>query len=96
MMLPCRGVVRSCRTVESSNGYVMCICLIVFPFVSARPVRSTRRAGFCSRSAESSSRVKLWPQVCFFMWSMVMLVCFMEECDLYDFCLSFLLLRLID
>ena len=30
----------------------------------------------------------------FFMWSMVMLVCFMYECDLYDFCLSFLLLRL--
>ena len=64
-MLAFRGVVRSCRTVESSNGYVMCICLIVFPFVSARPVRSTRRAGFCSRSAASSSRVKLWPQACF-------------------------------
>ena len=26
MMLAFHGVVRSCRTVESSNGYVMCIC----------------------------------------------------------------------
>ena len=30
----------------------------------------------------------------FFMLSIVMFVCFMYECDLYDFCSSFLLLRL--
>ena len=46
----------------------MSICLVVFPFVSGRPVRSTRRGGFPSRCAESSRRVELWSYVAIRLW----------------------------